>query len=537
MKHLAFFIIAFFSLSALPAKAVDISSCDANTIGCRCDPTISADFFDDAGITFTSVDQCQTRCQYYAEHPTSAIAAPVNSVTFCKVGGQVEIIASSAIWSDSTPPTATIAQCEAGSIECLCPPSVSANDSQLRTYGSTDTVDRCRDACQSISQMSDNVLDTLYGGRPTDYAIQCNINGVRSRIVQAPLLGIVADDSATPEKTPTRDPIIPRLSIPIPGLSEDDFKVVNQGETIETNFIAIYVKAIYQLLLGLSAFIAVIVFTISGLQWLLAGGSSGSISAAKTRMEEAILGIVLILSAYTIGYILDPRVLELDFFEIKKIERLDFIANETPLSMPIKSEIALTAQPIGNGTGWNGVPMYDQRTFDQPYGRCGTIETSGCGPSSFAMVASYLTGQTINPASVASAWGNINSCPSSTGNGFEPGVCRACPIGSCNCQGTLRSAFYDSLLARSYGIRGEIIGTDGSRLTPQDKTKIMDLLSKGELIVSSYQTSSGNGHYVVIVGLDGNGNMLVNNPWGGVMETRRPEDHFAVAKSFIHLYK
>ncbi len=101
-----------------------------------------------------------------------------------------------------------------------------------------------------------------------------------------------------------------RLSVPIAGLTE-------------VTDIGTYIVAIYQWLIGLGAFICVIVFTIAGFRWLLAGGNEGSISGAKEMMTNAILGMVLLLSAVAIGTLIDPRTMEIGALKTPKLAPVD----------------------------------------------------------------------------------------------------------------------------------------------------------------------------------------------------------------------
>ncbi len=217
---------------------------------------------------------------------------------------------------------ATINDCDANTLQCRCPPGIPPDYlAGLDGYFEGDALD-CEAQCNEIK--GSPATYRQFGGQPPEgYVLQCAIGGIATAIAGDSTLPTSSADQAVRIEE-VKEPIIPQLSIPIPGISEEDFRVVRENGEMSTNFIAIYIRAIYQLLLGLSAFIAVVVFVTSGLQWLLAGGDSGSISAAKTRMEEAILGIVLILSAYTIGYLLDPRVLEMDFLTIKALEPIEY---------------------------------------------------------------------------------------------------------------------------------------------------------------------------------------------------------------------
>ena len=84
--------------------------------------------------------------------------------------------------------------------------------------------------------------------------------------------------------------------VPIPGVN------TSAGELIVNYIVGIYRYGIW--LAGILAFIMIIV---GGLTWMLAGGSSERVSAAKSRIGAAILGLGIALSSYLILSSINPR--------------------------------------------------------------------------------------------------------------------------------------------------------------------------------------------------------------------------------------
>ena len=100
------------------------------------------------------------------------------------------------------------------------------------------------------------------------------------------------------------------------------------------------------------------------------------------------------------------------------------------------------------------IPHYLQTDYGNiPYGG-GSIATSGCGPTSFAMVASYLTGKTITPVDAVSWCGNSY---------YKPGV------------GTYWSYF--AAAASHFGC--------GSVTQTNDPNNVLKALSEGHPVISS----------------------------------------------------
>lgn len=129
------------------------------------------------------------------------------------------------------------------------------------------------------------------------------------------------------------------------------------------------------------------------------------------------------------------------------------------------------------------IPHYLQTDYGNiPYGG-GSIATSGCGPTSFAMVASYLTGKTITPVDAVSWCGNSY---------YKPGV------------GTYWSYF--AAAASHFGC--------GSVTQTNDPNKILKALSEGHPVISSQSAGlfTRGGHFIVLRGVTASGKVLVNDP-------------------------
>ena len=129
------------------------------------------------------------------------------------------------------------------------------------------------------------------------------------------------------------------------------------------------------------------------------------------------------------------------------------------------------------------IPHYLQTDYGNiPYGG-GSIATSGCGPTSFAMVASYLTGKTITPVDAVSWCGNSY---------YKPGV------------GTYWSYF--AAAASHFGC--------GSVTQTNDPNKVLKALSEGHPVISSQSAGlfTRGGHFIVLRGVTASGKVLVNDP-------------------------
>lgn len=129
------------------------------------------------------------------------------------------------------------------------------------------------------------------------------------------------------------------------------------------------------------------------------------------------------------------------------------------------------------------IPHYLQTDYGNiPYGG-GSIASSGCGPTSFAMVASYLTDTTITPADAVAWCGNSY---------YMPGV------------GTYWSYFQAA--ANHFGC--------GSVTQTSDANQVLQALSEGHPVISSQRAGlfTSGGHFIVLRGVTADSKVLVNDP-------------------------
>lgn len=129
------------------------------------------------------------------------------------------------------------------------------------------------------------------------------------------------------------------------------------------------------------------------------------------------------------------------------------------------------------------IPHYLQTDYaNVPYGSS-NIAACGCGPTSFAMVASYLTGTTITPAD-AVAW---------CGNAYYV-------------WGAGTSWSYFEAAAKHFGC--------GAVRESYDANEVLKALSEGHPVISSQHAGlfTRGGHFIVLRGVENGNKVLVNDP-------------------------
>lgn len=160
---------------------------------------------------------------------------------------------------------------------------------------------------------------------------------------------------------------------------------------------------------------------------------------------------------------------------------------------------ALSCGVPGSGIGGNFVlySQFDPRWTNVPYGPegIGDIGSSGCGPSAMAMIVTSLTGQSVPPDIIASAFGSYHLPGAGSKHGLFPAV------------------------ASAYKLKAEHIGTD---LTAAAKA-----LVSGSLVIATGQGTTpftGGGHILVLRGVTADGQFLLGDSNSKVPPDTDPEN-------------
>lgn len=376
---------------------------------------------------------------------------------------------------------AELADCDVGTAQCACPPIVSLDDLAVDETTFTTTND-CFTACY-------NLKNTSTYSEITSYNLQCNVGGTLTSILQGELTltDLILDAAYAP----------PSLGVEIPGLIFEDG--TKSGNLIQSNYIAQYVSAVYAWLISAGALVAIIMIMIGGLQYTLAHGEKSKIDTGKKRITNALTGMLLLMFAYTIAFLIDPNTVQFETLSLSYIEQVNtentgIDITTLNLTDPQPTYGSGSTTPV-SGSGTNGVPYFSQRDYaDVPYGvTCDggpTIKSSGCGPTSASMVLRYY---------------GVQTDPIGTAASFEAGGYRIC--GS----GTSYAAFTSASVVKDNGLIGENISI-------ADHTGITAHLQANEPIIISVGPSrfTSSGHFIVLTGVNTDGTFSINDPNSGI---------------------
>lgn len=122
-----------------------------------------------------------------------------------------------------------------------------------------------------------------------------------------------------------KEPAIPALNVPIPGLDLEGSVYVDENGYIHTNMIGLYVNAIFSYGITLVSIFAVLMFTLAGFQYMTAGGDKGAVSKAKARMTNTLFGIAILMATYSIAFLIDPRTTRFNSLHLEYIDPIAYI--------------------------------------------------------------------------------------------------------------------------------------------------------------------------------------------------------------------
>ena len=103
--------------------------------------------------------------------------------------------------------------------------------------------------------------------------------------------------------TPAQD-AAPNLEIPIPGLELTP--IIRNNDTITIPWLAQYIGGIYTFMLSIAGVVAAVMMMVGGFQYVTSAGDKGKVGAAKTRIANAMIGLVLALGSYAMLYAINP---------------------------------------------------------------------------------------------------------------------------------------------------------------------------------------------------------------------------------------
>ena len=327
MRYLILGILLVLMPSAV--LALDYSDCDAGTEDCICLPYDTLGIDEDAVTTIT---ECRDACAEVAPYEYLNHGEVTSYSAQCNVDGLLTTLSQGDIdeeveYSDRL----DYDWCDDGTEECLCLPEAPFDIDQSQVGSVAD----CQSVCVDLE-----AAEHIYGGDITYFSAQCDIGGVSTTLAEGGIDdeinyatedGLSTDGGDTLYSSPT-------LSVDIPGL--EFTPAYKEGDVIKSSYIGEYIAAVYGWILASASLLAIVMLMLGGLQYMLARGKPEAIGKAKTRIKNAITGIVLLFGAFTIAFMVDPGTTIFDSMNITYIDKSEWYEEE------IYSEIIVPSEEI-----------------------------------------------------------------------------------------------------------------------------------------------------------------------------------------------
>jgi hypothetical protein len=127
--------------------------------------------------------------------------------------------------------------------------------------------------------------------------------------------------------------LLPRFSINIPTINLSNVRVSEVSydagtgaaprimRVIDIPWIADYISGVYRYAVFIASVFAAIMLMLGGVQWLTAGGSPARIGAAKKRIKNAVIGLVLVLTSFMLLNGINPDLVMVRPLRVKQIEQ------------------------------------------------------------------------------------------------------------------------------------------------------------------------------------------------------------------------
>lgn len=141
----------------------------------------------------------------------------------------------------------------------------------------------------------------------------------------------VTPSSAMPTAKVSTDfeTVPPEINVKIPGLEKFQSEKIKAGDTVSIPWIAQYIAAIYKYAVSIGAVIAVLALIIGGLRYLISGAYAPAAKGAKDMMIGAVGGLAVLMSAYLILQMINPKLTQLGSLSITSIPlEYDVIADK-----------------------------------------------------------------------------------------------------------------------------------------------------------------------------------------------------------------
>ncbi len=136
---------------------------------------------------------------------------------------------------------------------------------------------------------------------------------------------------------------IPKPRVNIPGLEFTqilDKKYDEFGKPyLEVPFLGQYIAAVYRYAVAIASIIAIVMIIVGGFELIISGGGE-MVQGAKTRIGNAVTGLVIALGSYVLLYAINPELVRFRSLKIDLVETVELTDGEPESYTNLQSETA-----------------------------------------------------------------------------------------------------------------------------------------------------------------------------------------------------
>jgi hypothetical protein len=129
-------------------------------------------------------------------------------------------------------------------------------------------------------------------------------------------VGLITPSFSDAQAAAAPPKFIPAINVPTIKLSD----IQTAGGSMDVPWIANYVGGIYEYAVGAAVVLAGVMLVVGGFRYQTAGGDASKVSAAKTRIIDAIVGLTLTLGAYVILNTINTNLVGFSAITVKSVK-------------------------------------------------------------------------------------------------------------------------------------------------------------------------------------------------------------------------
>lgn len=225
------------------------------------------------------------------------------------------------------------------------------------------------DMAAAVDKDKDNAIDAPYFTKPDHLHLNAEGNKLTFDLIKQQVYSGAAatftSNGVPLFKEVSVELLSPEPRIGIPGLVfskiSDIVQIEEDGKKYAViPFLGEYLSAIYRWGIIIIGILAVIMVMIGGVQWILSGGSSDRVTAAKKRITNAVIAIIIAVGSYTLLYTINPDLVNLRNVKLLTVQGLllEAIDRGTPIDF---SKLGTASKSLAD-------PKYD--ALFQKYASC-----------------------------------------------------------------------------------------------------------------------------------------------------------------------